>query len=220
MVPPSSHRISRVRRYSGSSWLFPLFTYVALTLFDWPSQTIQLRFHMRIAVRTPQVLLPAVWPLPRSLATTNGISFDVSSSPYLDVSVQAVPLIHLWIQCMMTGLPPAGLPHSGIHGSRPAFGSPWLFVDRYALHRLLVPRHPPCALSSLTILVLMLESFGFSFSLLFLYSVFKVRSQMLDIRPKMSDICRLSSVICHLVWWAQMDSNHRPHAYQACALTN
>ena len=22
---------------------------------------------------------------------------------------------------------------------------------------------------------------------------------------------------CH--WWAQMDSNHRPHAYQACALT-
>ena len=21
-------------------------------------------------------------------------------------------------------------------------------------------------------------------------------------------------------WWAQMDSNHRPHAYQACALTN
>ena len=23
-----------------------------------------------------------------------------------------------------------------------------------------------------------------------------------------------------LPWWAQMDSNHRPHAYQACALTN
>ena len=21
------------------------------------------------------------------------------------------------------------------------------------------------------------------------------------------------------LWWAQMDSNHRPHAYQACALT-
>ena len=27
--------------------------------------------------------------------------FDFSSSPYLDVSVQAVPLIHLCIQCMM-----------------------------------------------------------------------------------------------------------------------
>ena len=50
---------------------------------------------------TPLVLLPVVWPLPRSLATTSGISVDFSSSPYLDVSVQAVPLIHLWIQCMI-----------------------------------------------------------------------------------------------------------------------
>ena len=49
---------------------------------------------------------------------------------------------------------PAGFPHSGIHGSLPAFGYPWLFVDRYALLRLLVPRHPPCALSSLTIVFL------------------------------------------------------------------
>ena len=54
-----------------------------------------------LAVRTPEVLLPLVWPLPRSLATTSGISVDFSSSPYLDVSVQAVPLIHLCIQCMM-----------------------------------------------------------------------------------------------------------------------
>ena len=43
------------------------------------------------AVRTPKVLLPLVWPLPRSLATTCGISVDFFSSPYLDVSVQAVP---------------------------------------------------------------------------------------------------------------------------------
>ena len=42
-------------------------------------------------VPTPQILLPAVWPPPRSLATTCGISVDVFSSPYLDVSVQAVP---------------------------------------------------------------------------------------------------------------------------------
>ena len=53
---------------------------------------------------TPQVLLPVVWPTPRSLATTSGISVDVFSSPYLDVSVQAVPLIYLLIQYMMTGL--------------------------------------------------------------------------------------------------------------------
>ena len=50
---------------------------------------------------TPKVFLPLVWPLPRSLATTCGISFDFSSSPYLDVSVQAVSLIQLCIHYTM-----------------------------------------------------------------------------------------------------------------------
>ena len=45
---------------------------------------------------TPKILLPSVWPNPRSLATTSGISDDVFSSPSLDVSVQAVPLIYLF----------------------------------------------------------------------------------------------------------------------------
>ena len=45
---------------------------------------------------TPKILLPPVWPAPRSLATTSGISVDVFSSPYLDVSVQAVPLVYLF----------------------------------------------------------------------------------------------------------------------------
>ena len=45
---------------------------------------------------TPEILLPPVWPNPLSLATTRGISVDVFSSPYLDVSVQAVPHVHLF----------------------------------------------------------------------------------------------------------------------------
>jgi hypothetical protein len=44
-----------------------------------------------------------------------------------------------------------GLPHSDIHGSTPARGSPWLFAACHVLHRLLVPRHPPNALISLEI---------------------------------------------------------------------
>ena len=40
---------------------------------------------------TPEILLPTDWPFPLSLATTRGISVDVFSSTYLDVSVQAVP---------------------------------------------------------------------------------------------------------------------------------
>ena len=77
--------------------------YVTLTLFRWPSHAIPLDFQIHIAVRTPGVLLLPVWPLPRSLATTSGISVDFSSSPYLDVSVQAVPLVYLCIQYTMTG---------------------------------------------------------------------------------------------------------------------
>ena len=46
---------------------------------------------------------------------------------------------------------PYGLPHSDTHGSLPACGSPWLFAARCVLRRLLAPRHPPCALSSLTL---------------------------------------------------------------------
>ena len=91
---------------------------------------------MHYTVRTPKVFLLSVWPLPRSLATTGGISVDFSSSPYLDVSVQAVPLIRLWIQRMMTRL---------------TYSSPWLFAVSHVLHRLSVPRHSPCALCSLTI---------------------------------------------------------------------
>ena len=164
MVPPSSHRVSRVRRYSGFSWLSSPFVYETITPYGVSSHTLRLSYLMPYAVRTPQVLLPVVWPLPRSLATTKGISVDVFSSPYLDVSVQAVPSVYLWIQYTVTGLLPAGFPHSDIHGSRPAFGYPWLFVDRYVLLRLPVPRHPPCALSSLTFTVIeFVRIFGFFF---------------------------------------------------------
>ena len=55
---------------------------------------------------TPAVLLQLVWPIPRSLATTSGISFDFSSSSYLDVSVRTVPLIYLCIQYMIHGYYP------------------------------------------------------------------------------------------------------------------
>src|SRR5213083_2429290 len=43
-----------------------------------------------------------------------------------------------------------GLPHSEISGSKPVCGSPKLIAAYHVLHRLLAPRHPPYALSSLT----------------------------------------------------------------------
>ena len=44
-----------------------------------------------------------------------------------------------------------GFPHSEISGSKPVCGSPKLIAACHVLHRLFLPRHPPCALSSLTI---------------------------------------------------------------------
>ena len=107
---------------------------------------------------TPEILLPPVWPPPRSLATTSGISVDVFSSPYLDVSVQAVPLIHLWIQCM---IPCGGFPHSEISGSQLICSSPKLIAAYHVLHRLLMPRHSPCALISLTFVEFGIRSVSF-----------------------------------------------------------
>ena len=98
MVPPSSDQVSRVWPYSGICAALSVFTYVVLTLSDRPSHAVRLTTQVLNAVRTPEVFRLPVCPLPRSLATTYGISFDVSSSPYLDVSVQAVPFQYLWIQ--------------------------------------------------------------------------------------------------------------------------
>ena len=151
MVPPYSHRVSRVRRYSGFSWLLSVFAYETFTLFGGPSHVLLLTFSIPSAVRTPKVLLLSVWPLPRSLATTCGISVDFFSSPYLDVSVQAVPLIYLCIQYMMPYSSYGGFLHSDICESQLAYSSSQLFAVNHVLRRLPMPRHSPCALISFTI---------------------------------------------------------------------
>ena len=83
-----------------------------------------------------------VWATPISLATTLGITLVFSSSGYLDVSVHRVRLPD-----GMTGLQPAGLPHSDICGSQLMCNSPQLFAAYHVLHRLWEPRHPPYALT-------------------------------------------------------------------------
>src|SRR3954467_3536980 len=60
-------------------------------------------------------------------------------------------LVRLCIQRTVAWVYHAGFPHSEIPGSKPACGSPRLIAACHVLHRLLLPRHPPCALSSLTI---------------------------------------------------------------------
>ena len=92
-----------------------------------------------------------VWALSISLAATLEIDkFSFSSSGYLDVSVPRVPHVQLCIHCTLTEVSSAGFPHSDISGSLDICSSPKLFAAYHVFHRLLVPRHPPCALLRLT----------------------------------------------------------------------
>ena len=63
---------------------------------------------------------------------------------------RASPPYTYLIQCTVTRYCRAGFPHSEIHGSRLMCSSPWLIAACHVLHRLLMPRHPPCALLRLT----------------------------------------------------------------------
>ena len=98
----------------------------------------------------PRSARTSVWALPRSIASTYGITVVFSSSGYLDVSVHRVPPVHLCIQCTVTGSLLPGFPIQTSPGIMPICGSPGLFAAYHVFHRLSVPGHPPCALSCLT----------------------------------------------------------------------
>ena len=108
---------------------------------------------MLIAVRNPEEPGPSVWPLSRSLAATFGIEFSFFSYCYLDVSVHSVPFHTLWIHVWILEVCSSRFPHSDISGSMAVCASPKLFAAYHVFHRLLVPRHSPCALSCLTSLI-------------------------------------------------------------------
>ena len=91
-----------------------------------------------------------VWALPVSLAATPGIDVSFFSSGYLDVSVRRVPFHTLWIGVWILEGSSNRFPHSDISGSMDICSSPKLFAAYHVFHRLSVPRHPPCALISLT----------------------------------------------------------------------
>ena len=114
VVHPSSHGVSRVPRYSGYSLTglaFRLRVFHPLrTAFPCRSAKLSDRC---VSPNPGKPEGPPVWPPPRSLATTYGISVDVFSSSYLDVSVQTVPLVRLFDsthdpRVLLWGVPPFG----------------------------------------------------------------------------------------------------------------
>ena len=113
MVHPHSLRIPRVRRYSGYCSLFFCFRLSGSHTLRRAFPCASANSKMLLAVRTTAILLPPVWPLPLSLATTRGISFDFSSSGYLDVSVPRVPRACLFDSACAPRFFAAGVPPFG-----------------------------------------------------------------------------------------------------------
>ena len=150
MVPARSHKVSRVSWYSGYRHVTSAFRYGAFTLSGWLSQNHSPSSHESIMRSEPQSARTLVCPLSISLAATLEIDVSFSSSGYLDVSVHRVPFLTLWIGVRITEVCSARFPHSDISGSLDICSSPKLFAAYHVFRRLLVPRHPPYALSSIT----------------------------------------------------------------------
>ena len=150
MVPARSHKVSRVSWYSGYRHVTRSFAYGTFTLYGWLSQNHSARLCESIMRSEPLDARIQVCPLSISLAATLEIDVSFSSSWYLDVSVPRVPDVWLWIHHTTTEVCSARFPHSEICGSRDICSSPQLIAAYHVFHRLLVPRHPPCALYSLT----------------------------------------------------------------------
>ena len=207
------------------------------------------------------------------------------------------------IQRRLTEYCSAGFPHSEISGSTVICTSPKLIAACHVLHRLLMPRHSPCALLRLTFLsccqeglALVLKRLNYAgsefFEIVLCYPFRKVpqiifvslccllfilgyfvqfsrcvssffRNQIQTLNPLNACIqsrtislgpvpdgtrgvprtsvlakpkpCRRGNSFAprmsyplwgspfdgnQMGWWAQVDSNHRPHDYQSCALAS
>ena len=150
MVPACSIKVPRVSMYSGSRSANLPFAYGAFTLSGWLSQSHSARLIGSGLRSKPRNARISVWALPLSLAATHGIDVSFSSSGYLDVSVHRVPLHTLCIGVWIHEVCSCGFPHSDICGSLGICPFPQLFAAYHVFLRLLVPRHPPCALTCLT----------------------------------------------------------------------
>ena len=137
------------------------------------------------------------------------------------------------------GIPFGGFPHSEISGSMLICSSPKLIAAYHVFHRLPVPRHSPCALVRLTFqtfswniwypldsllptkimlpFLLKLQYFLKELTIIFVSQLlfsFQGTSLVMSLKARSPETSTF------ITWWAKMDSNHRPHDYQSCALAS
>ena len=154
VVHPASHEVSRASWYSGYWPVSQHFAYGTITLYglSFPAAHSAMFWESLCQSSTPDDIAIVRFGLIRFRSPLLTEShFDFYSCWYLDVSVPNVCPRYTMYSCnddQMFSL--AGFPHSDICGSMAICASPQLFAACHVLHRLLVPRHSPYALSSLT----------------------------------------------------------------------
>ena len=171
MVPVDSRRVSRAPRYSGTrARVQSAFAYVAITPYGRFFQIVRLAaglvtlwFCTGTRPTTPDAPLRSQIS---NLKPQRNIRFGLFRfrSPLLTESLllyfpPGTEMVHfpglartrLCIQRAVLEVYSRGFPHSEIPGSKGVSPSPRLFAGNRVLRRRLAPRHPPYALSSLTI---------------------------------------------------------------------
>ena len=156
MVLVDSHGISRVPRYSGTCPASQFVViYRAVTVYGRSFQIVRLANWFVTPCDGPyNPIVQARW-----------FGLFRVRSPLLAESLTCFLFLEVlrWftsLRCLLTayefsggsfGISQRGFPHSEIPGSKPICGSPGLIAAYRVLRRLLVPRHSPYTLSSLTI---------------------------------------------------------------------
>jgi hypothetical protein len=140
------------------------FGYGAVTLSGWPFQAASPSEPICNSLRDPQ--LPLVGPTTPRLQRLRPLTQPrfgllrfrspllTECSLFLEVlrcfsSLGVLDTVYVFNRASL-GITPGGFPHSDISGSTLARNSPKHFAACHVLRRLLAPRHPPRALSSLT----------------------------------------------------------------------
>ena len=150
MVPACSVKVPRVSTYSGYRHASSSFAYGTFTLSGQLSQNCSAKLAGSILRSEPHGARTMVWALPFSLAATHRITCCFLFLRLLRCFSSPGSLLTLWIGVRTTEVCSARFPHSDISGSMDICSSPKLFAAYHVLHRLLVPRHPPYALISIT----------------------------------------------------------------------
>lgn len=164
MVLPDSDGVSRVPPYSGS-WseetTFRLQDYYLLWLIFPDYSTTLFLGNSNVQSYNPkkQASWFGLFPLRSPLLRES--NFFLFLRVLRCFSSPRLPSTKLWIHLVIkpNGF---GFPHSEISGSLLTYSCPKLIAVSHVLHRLLVPRHPPCALNNLTSTIFLIVVYEFS----------------------------------------------------------